>query len=314
MLTWSLLFSVLSGLLLVSCNDDDDDDDFSALNIVEFVQGDDNFSALEDAIFRAGLEDDLSASANYTVFAPDNDAFNDFLNANGFNSVDDIPVDVLESVLLNHVLGARLFSTDLSNFYVTTLSPSGNDNEPLSMYINTDNGVVINGQATVTAADAEVSNGVIHVVDAVIGLPDVTTFAAADPGLNTLVDALNASQLNTNLIAALQAAGPFTVFAPTNQAFENLIAGNDDWNGLGDIPGTLLETVLLYHVSDAGNVRSDELTDDMSVPTLAGENFTIDLDPANPTIQAGQNTAQIIFTDVQATNGVVHVIDNVILP
>ena len=313
--TWGLLFALFCGMTLVSCDDDmDDDDDLNDLTIVEFAQQNDDYSILVDAVVRAGLDDELSAPGAITVFAPDNDAFEAFLSANNFNTIDDVPQDVLESVLLYHVIGAEILSTDLSNTYVNTSSPSGYGDASLTMYINVDNGVVINGNARVESADIEVGNGIIHGVDQVIGLPDVTTFAIADPSFSTLEDALTASQLNTDLVSALQADGPFTVFAPTNQAFQNLLNSNSDWSTLSDIPGNTLETVLTYHVSAAGNVRSENLMDDMEVSTLAGQSFTIDLSATNPVIEAGQNTAEIIFTDVQATNGVVHVIDTVLLP
>lgn len=312
---WSVFFFLGSSLVLVSCNDDNNDDDQSDQNIITFAQNRPEYSILVEAVERTGLSSALSVPGNLTLFAPDNDAFNAFLTANNFNSISDVPVDVLEAVLLYHVLGAKVVSTDINaNTYVTTASPSGFGDAPLSMFINIDNGIVINGVSEVVSADMEVENGIIHGVDAVIGLPDVTTFAIADPAFSTLESALTAAQLNTDLVSALQADGPFTVFAPTNQAFQNLLNSNMDWSTLADIPGELLETVLLYHVSPAGNVRASDLMQDADVPTLAQENFTIDLSGANPVIRAGQNTAQIIFTDVQAANGVVHVIDAVILP
>jgi len=313
--TWGLLFALFCGMTLVSCDDDmDDDDDLNSLTIVEFAQDNDDYSILANAVVRAGLDDELSAPGALTVFAPDNDAFEDFLSANNFNTIDDVPQDVLEAVLLYHVLGAEILSTDLTNTYVNTASPSGYGDANLTMYINVDNGVVINGNVQVESADIEVGNGVIHGIDQVLALPDVTTFVIADPAFSSLENALTASQLNTDLVAALQADGPFTVFAPTNQAFQNLLNSNPDWSSLSDIPGSTLETVLTYHVSAAGNVRSENLMDGMNVSTLANESFTIDLSGSVPSIVAGQNTANIVFTDVQATNGVVHVIDTVLLP
>lgn len=314
MLTWSVLFALFGSFLFVSCNDDDDDMEDDSMNIVEFAQNNPDYTTLADAAIIAGLDDELSAPGNLTVFAPDNDAFADFLSANGFANLDEVPVGVLEDILLYHVLGGQFLSTDLSNSYITTSSPSGNDEAPLTMYINVDNGVVINGQAEVVSADIAVSNGVIHGVDQVITLPDVVTFATADPSFENLVGALTASQLNTDLVSALQADGPFTVFAPTNQAFVDLLNSNDDWDGIADIPGDVLETVLLYHVTDIGNVRSEELTGDVLVNTLAGEVFTINAGVEPVTITAGGNTAELIFFDVQATNGVIHVVDTVLLP
>lgn len=313
--TRAIVFALFCGLTLVSCDDDmDNDDDLNSLSIVEFAQENDDYSILADAVVRAGLDDELSAPGSVTVFAPDNDAFGAFLTANNFNTIDDVPEDVLEAVLLYHVIGAEILSTNLTNTYVNTSSPSGYGDAALTMYINVDNGVVINGSARVESADIEVGNGVIHGIDQVIGLPDVTTFAIADPSFSSLEDALTASQLNTDLVSALQADGPFTVFAPTNQAFQNLVNSNPDWSTLDDIPGNTLETVLTYHVSSAGNVRSENLMDDMEVSTLAGQSFTVDLSGTNPVIEAGQNTAEIIFTDVQGANGVIHVIDAVLLP
>ena len=313
-MNWGILLALFGSILFVSCNDDNDDDMDNTMNIVEFAQNNPDYTVLADAAERAGLADELSAPGNLTVFAPDNDAFAEFLSANGFANLDEVPQNVLESVLLYHVLGGQFLSTDLSNSYITTSSPSGNGDAPLTMYINVDNGVVINGQAEVVSADIEVSNGVIHGIDQVISLPDVVTFATADPSFENLVGALTAGQLNTDLVAALQADGPFTVFAPTNQAFVNLLNSNDDWTGIGDIPGDLLETVLLYHVTDDGNVRSEDLAGEVPVNTLAGESFTINAAVEPITITAGGNTAELIFFDVQATNGVIHVVDTVLLP
>lgn len=313
-MTWGILFTLFASFLFVSCDNDDDDMEDNSMNIVEFAQNNPDYTILADAAVRAGLDDELSAPGNLTVFAPDNDAFTAFLSANNFANLDEVPVDVLEAVLLYHVLGGQLLSTELANSYITSSSPSGYDNAPLTMYVNIDSGIVINAQAEVVSADNEVSNGVIHGIDEVITLPDVVTLATADPAFTNLAGALTASQLNTDLVAALQAEGPFTVFAPTNQAFVDLLNSNDDWDNIADIPGDLLETVLLYHVTDAGNIRSNELAGDVPVNTLAGPSFTINAGLSPVTITAGGNTGELIFFDIQATNGVIHVVDSVLLP
>jgi uncharacterized surface protein with fasciclin (FAS1) repeats len=159
-----------------------------------------------------------------------------------------------------------------------------------------------------------VSNGVIHVIDAVIAPPTVVTFATADPNFSSLVAALTATGLNTDFVNVLSGAGPFTVFAPNNAAFQALLDSNPDWNTVADIPVATLEAVLLYHVAN-GNVRSTDLVDNMEVTTLSNDaKFEIDLDQNPPMIMAGSNTANIVVTDVQTQNGVIHVIDTVILP
>ena len=305
----------ISSFTFVSC-DNEDDDVPSTPNIIEFAQNDPNFSLLVEAVVKTGLDGVLSGNGPFTLFAPNNTAFQAFLDAAGTNTVANTPTDVLTQVLTNHVLGGTFLSSDLQTGYGTTLSGTNfGDDVNASIYINTDNGVTINGTSTVTQADVNVSNGVIHVIDAVIAPPSVVTFAVADPNFSSLVAALTATGLTTNFVEVLSGDGPFTVFAPTNAAFQALLDSNASWNSVADIPTGVLETVLLYHVTGAGNVRSTDLQDGQIVNTLANETFTIDLsNPNAPAITAGSNTANIVFTDVQAQNGVVHVIDTVILP
>ncbi|MCB9039575.1 MAG: fasciclin domain-containing protein [Lewinellaceae bacterium] len=316
MLWLSSLLLLGSVTIFTACNNDDETPTPAEPNtIVDYVLGDDNFSLLRDAVVKAELDGVLSGAGPFTVFAPDNAAFQAFLNAIGTNTIDNTPKEALVAVLTNHVLSGDVKSGDLSTGYFSTLSATGFGDATTSIYINLDGGVTINGTASVTKADVNVDNGVIHVIDEVISLPTIVTFALADPNFSSLVAALTAEGLSANFVDVLSGDGPFTVFAPTNAAFQALLDSNPDWNTIADIPVNVLETVLLYHVTDAGNVRSTDLVDDMMVTTLAsGETFTIDLDTATPTIIAGGNTAQIIATDVQAINGVIHAIDTVILP
>lgn len=310
----ALLLTVMSSFLFVSC-DNEDEPTPSTPNIVEFAQGDANFSLLVDAVVKAELVDVLSGNGPFTLFAPNNTAFQAFLDAAGTNTIENTPKEILVQVLTNHVIAGEFLSGGLSTGYQTTLSATsfGNDINA-NIYINTDNGVTINGQADVITPDVTVSNGVIHVVDAVIAPPSVVTFALADPNFSSLVAALTATGLTTDFVDVLSSNGPFTVFAPNNAAFQALLDSNMDWNTVADIPTATLEAVLLYHVAN-GNVRSTDLVDDMEVTTLSNDaKFEIDLDQNPPMIMAGSNTANIVATDVQTQNGVIHVIDTVILP
>ena len=310
----ALLLTVMSSFLFVSC-DNEDEPTPSTPNIVEFAQGDANFSLLVDAVIKAELVDVLSGNGPFTLSAPTNTAFQAFLDAAGTNTIENTPKDILVQVLTNHVIAGEFLSSSLSTGYQTTLSATafGNDINA-NIYINTDNGVTINGQSDVVTPDVTVSNGVIHVIDAVIAPPTVVTFATADPNFSSLVAALTATGLNTDFVNVLSGAGPFTVFAPNNAAFQALLDSNPDWNTVADIPVATLEAVLLYHVAN-GNVRSTDLVDDMEVTTLSNDaKFEIDLDQNPPMIMAGSNTANIVVTDVQTQNGVIHVIDTVILP
>lgn len=314
---WLLAIFALSTLTFTACDDDDTDPITEPTTIVSFAQGSDDYTILADAVVAAGLDGVLSGAGPFTVFAPDNAAFQDLLDSNAdWNSLDDIPEATLTAVLTNHVLAGEATSSDLMSGYYSTLSATGFGDATTSLYVNLDNGVILNGGPEVVAADVDVDNGVIHGVDAVILPPTVVDFATSNPGLSSLVAALTRSDLNTDFVGALSGDGPFTVFAPNNDAFQALLDSNDDWTTLGDIPVGTLETVLSYHVSSGVNARSADLADGMMVSTLAeGETLEIDLsNPDAPQVVGGSSTANIIAVDIQGANGVVHVIDTVLLP
>jgi uncharacterized surface protein with fasciclin (FAS1) repeats len=310
---FSVLVLLAGFLFLTSCNKDDDNGDQQMQNIVEIAVDNPNLSSLVAAVQRAGLVNTLSGEGTFTVFAPTNQAFETFLNANGFSSVDDVPVDILTQVLLNHVLADRVASTEITTGYVNTLATFGASGPNLSAYVNTASGVNINGVSNVTAADISATNGIIHVVDAVIGLPTITTMALANANLDILVEALTRSDLSANYAEVLAGDGPFTVFAPVNDAFVSLL-GELGAGSLGDVPAEVLEATLLYHVVGGANVRAENLTNGQQVSTLQTGSFTIDLTDGPAIIDANGRRANIVFTNVQTANGVVHVIDRVILP
>jgi len=309
------MFLLIGAAGFVACDDDDDDDVQPTQDIIQILSDDSDYSLLVEAVTKAGLVNVLNTDGPFTLFAPDNDALQTFLDAAGTNTIENTPANVLEEVLLTHVLGGLVTSGQLNTGYATTLNPANvNDAVFTNLFFEVDGSVTINGNAQVTNPDISASNGVIHEIDAVIAPPTVVTFATADDNFSSLVTALTASGLTTDFVDVLSGDGPFTVFAPTNPAFQALLDSNPDWNSVADIPVATLETVLKYHVSTAGNVRSEDLTDDMMVSTLANESFTVNLSGGGVTIQAGSNTANVIFTDVQAENGVIHVIDAVLLP
>ncbi|WP_029035001.1 fasciclin domain-containing protein [Salinimicrobium terrae] len=304
-------------LAFTACSDDDEATPpvVETNTIAEFVASNENYSSLEAALEVTGLTSTLDGTENYTVFAPDNDAFATFLTDNGFSSLSEVPVAVLTQLLLNHVQMGEIMAADLSTGYIESMATGSASEEPLSMYINTEGGVMINGVATVTSANIEVDNGIIHAVDEVIGLPSIVTFALADPTFNTLVAALTREDDFTfvNTLMQTDAPAPFTVFAPTNEAFASLLE-ELGMSSLEDIPTDLLASVLSYHVVTEANVLSTALTDDMEVSTLAGESFTINLENGAMITDANGRMAEIIVVDVQANNGVIHVIDTVLLP
>jgi uncharacterized surface protein with fasciclin (FAS1) repeats len=318
-------FLTLIGITLIRCSDDDEIPTPPVVpepsnTIADFVSNNEDYSILLEALQAADGDLDvvLSGQGPFTVFAPNNAAFTAFLSANNFNALSDIPTDILSQVLLNHVVSGNTVSSSLSTGYgvssLSTATPGGN---AMSLYINTADGVVINGVSTVTTADVSVDNGTIHAVDTVIGLPTVVTFAAADPNFSILVTALTRPNLDFDFIGTLSTANgtdpaPFTVFAPIDQAFVALLEelGADS---LDDIDDATLSATLKMHAVASVNVLAASISDGLTISTLGGD-ITANVTGSAVTLtDANDRVSNIIVVNVQASNGVIHAIDKVIL-
>ncbi|MFT7251607.1 MAG: putative surface protein with fasciclin (FAS1) repeats, partial [Flavobacterium sp.] len=249
----------------------------------------------------------LSQAGSLTVFAPDNAAFATFLSANGYANLDAVPTAALKELLLNHVVAGTNLSTGLSTGYVKTLGKgAASTTNTLSMYIDTSNGVSLNGVSNVTQADIIATNGVIHKVSSVIGLPTVVTHAAANSSFTTLVGLLDGQGLVPTLNGTT--SSPFTVFAPSNGAFATFETQNP--GVLASLTSAQVTSVLTYHVVAGANVLSTGIPTS-PITTLETGTFTI----AGTIITDEENrTTNIVAVDVQCSNGVIHVIDNVLLP
>ena len=298
-----LLLATSAAVLLTACGGDSDP------NLIEALEIDADLSLLLEAVRAAGLEGTLRGSGPFTLFAPTNAAFVALLTELG-TTKDAVFGDtaLLTAVLTTHVLGAEVRAADVPvGRPVTTLQ--GGIVKPVTAGAGL--GLVDgrNRTANVVAADIGCSNGVIHKIDRVLLPADKTVVetAIATPGFSILVQAVVAA----GLVDALSAAGPFTVFAPTDEAFAALL---DELGVTADdlLADTgLLTSVLTYHVLPA-RVLAAEVPVGADITTLQGGTFSVD---AGLVITDGRGrTANIVATDVLASNGVIHVIDRVILP
>lgn len=266
------------------------------VTVADIILGSEDHTTLAAALDAAELVETLEGEGPFTVFAPTDDAFDLLPEGTVAALLDDIPT--LTSILLYHVVGGNVLSSDLEDGFVTTVNGS-------DILVNlTEDGVILNGNVMVTLADLEADNGVVHVVDAVLLPPPAT-----------VVDIILESDVHTTLAAAVAAAdlvetlqgdGPFTVFAPTDDAFDLLPDGTVEAL-LDDIPA--LTSILLYHAVE-GNVLSTDLEDGF-VTTINGSDILVSITEDGVIIN---NTAQVIIADLFADNGVVHVIDAVLLP
>lgn len=302
------LFLLLSApVVLTSC--EKDDDPAPTPTITETVVASANFSLLKAAVVRAGLGDYLNNTPNLTVFAPTNDAF----TAAGLteSAINATPVATLQAILQYHVLTTKVNSGSVPagpNAEVTTAGGVK------AFVTKSAAGVFINGSAVVTA-DIEASNGVIHAINSVLIPPagNIVVTAQANPNFTYLVAAvLRADASGTSISGALSAAGPLTVFAPTNQAF--IDAGFPTIASINAADPNTLKNILLYHVIGA-RVFSSDLTNNSTPATAQGGTVLITLAGGAKVKGNGNATASnVVIANVVTTNGVIHAIDRVLLP
>ncbi|MFT7031733.1 MAG: transforming growth factor-beta-induced protein [Cyclobacteriaceae bacterium] len=270
-----------------------------------------NFSTLISAAVKADVVSLLLTTPNLTIFAPTNDAF----IASGIDP-DAVAVATLADYLSYHVVTAKVLAADIPR-EATALNE-----DKLYFSVGT-GGNFINGSTEITAVNIESGSGVVHVIDKVLVPPsgnivETAVGLTASGEFTSLVAALQRTAdegtADQNLLTVLSGDGPFTVFAPTNAAFAALLEGSADWSTLGDIPLETLINVLLYHVVPARAYDKDlsgALDTDNSIGTaLTDKSLTIDL--ADGTINTDVNLTSTL--NVHTSNGVIHVIDKVLLP
>lgn len=291
-------------------------------DIVDVAVENGSFTTLVAAVQQAELVDALKADGPYTVFAPTDDAFAALLEETEMSAEDLLAAENLSDILLYHVVAGEFNAEavielvgDSDYVLVDTLAGT-------PVKVSVDMGNVYVNDAMVAMPDVEASNGVIHVVDSVIMPPSqtITDIVVESAGMEEDAEftTLLAAVSEAELAEALAGEGPFTVFAPTDAAFadalealdisaEDLLASED------------LSSILLYHVvsgeealysNDVAAALEDAGDDGIMVETMNGASFTVTADDDGIYVDG----AQIIMTDIMASNGVIHVIDAVILP
>lgn len=307
--------SLLLSIGLMSC--DDEEAPNSSGTIANIVVSSDNFSTLETAVIRADLSATLNSAGPFTVFAPDNAAF----TASGVSAaaINTLTPAQVSSILLYHTLGSKVVAADVPagpNAKVVTASGD-------SVFVTKNaSGVFVNG-IKVSQADIMASNGVIHKIDRVLMPPVgniVATAQVPGSGLDSLVKAVVRASTgpggDPSIVTTLQ-TNILTVFAPNNAAFTQLLSALS-LNNIDNIPMATLIAVLKYHLVPGRAFSSDLANGTISM--AAGGSTTVNLTngtSGGPTItgtgNAG-NRSNIVATNIMATNGVVHVIDRVLLP
>lgn len=317
-------FLLLFGFIIVSisiqaCSSSDEHnpgDPQTQLNIVETAIEDGRFTTLVAALEAANLADDLAGTGPLTVFAPTDDAFDNLPAGTVELLLEPANQAALIDILTFHVVDGEVSSADALALDGTSAAMLNG----LSVRIDVVNDALIlsldgNREAMVTATDIAATNGVIHVIDAVLdpedAVEDIVNTAIDNGNFNTLVTALTAAELDDEL----QGTGPFTVFAPTDQAFGKLPDGTIEFL-LQPANKDTLSNILTYHVIGGSVLSPVALSlDGKNVTMLNGGIVAIDIAASELILNLGGNRqATVTVTDVLASNGVIHVIDTVLDP
>jgi uncharacterized surface protein with fasciclin (FAS1) repeats len=316
----SLFLAGMLGLTILgtsSCKDDDDNPTPTTNTITDVVVANASYSVLKEAVVKAGLDVTLKGAGPFTVFAPDNAAF----SAAGITSatVTTLTPAQLSSLLLYHTLGTKTLAADIPTARNTKVTTAGGD----SVFITKNaSGVFVNGIA-VAQADIPADNGVIHRLAKALNKPsgNIVATAQASAGLDSLVKAIlrvnNATTGGNPNLVNLLSTNTLTVFAPTNAAFTQLLQALT-LTDINQIPIGQLTSVLAYHLVP-GRAFSSDLSNG-TVTMFAGGTTTVNLTGGTggaPSIKGNGNgtaVSTITATNIMANNGVVHLIDRVLLP
>jgi len=279
-------------------------------DIVDTAVADGRFTTLVAAVQAAGLVETLKGEGPFTVFAPTDEAFAKLPDGTVEELLKPENLETLQNILLYHVVPGKVMAADvvmLDGQMVDTAL----EGKQIAISVK-DGKVYLNDSAEVIITDVETSNGVIHVIDAVLlppaELTDIVDTAVADGRFTTLVAAVQAA----GLVETLKGEGPFTVFAPTDEAFAKLPEGTVE-ELLKPENLETLQNILLYHVVP-GKVMAEDVVmlDGQMVDTaLEGEQILISIKDGKVFLN---DSAEVIITDIETSNGVIHVIDTVLLP
>ncbi|NBX37168.1 MAG: fasciclin domain-containing protein [Planctomycetes bacterium] len=269
--------------------------------IVNTAVANGKFKTLVAAVQAAGLADTLNGAGPFTVFAPTDEAFAKLPSGTLEMLLKPENKGKLAAILTYHVVPGSVKAADVMKMkFATTVNGQ-------RLAIKTNGGKVMVDGATVTATDIACSNGVIHVIDTVVVPVDgtVVDVAAKNGSFNTLVAAVKAA----GLVETLSGKGPFTIIAPTDAAFAKLPPGTLDMLLKPENKQKLTE-ILTYHVVPGVAAYSDAVVKMREVPTVLGRPVMVKVMGDKVML----NNATVVIPDVQASNGVIHVVDTVLMP
>lgn len=320
-------FLSYSSLILVftfsSCSDDDGPTSTGSTSnetLLDIASADSELSLFVEAIKKTNLDGNFTSSGTFTAFMPTNAVFTAYLTDLGYTDIDAwltvADADVVRQMLLYHLMSSEFTMTELVTGYLKTVATNDN-NFQLDIFINSTNGVKINGLNTsVISGDIEASNGRIHKLDGVLQPQNIAEILANNPDFADLITAANlAGGMVINTLSTPNTS--YTMLAPNNGAFNQFYSQRTDINNVNEMASVLgtsaLQDILDYHVL-LGSLRSANFATQSYDTRLGGAKVSINTSGGNLSLSDEQGRqAFFLFKDVAATNGNLHIISNVLL-
>jgi transforming growth factor-beta-induced protein len=269
-------------------------------NLVDVLSADSDLSTMVAAIKYGNLGPILEYYSAFTVFAPTNAAFEEYFGNLGVSSVEDLSTETVDSILLYHLLPGAIEGSSFSNGFVSTLS-AGPDSRAMVMLMSGYNST-LNKDANITGFNIMASNGIIHVIDKVLTLPTIYNIVNMGGDYRRFIEAMSKAEMDSILVAK----GPYTIFAPTDDAFDDLFI-EQGISGIDEMSKEQLVPILKFHIAQ-GNYSSNNLI----YATIVTLNGNLDADLSSSFVVNGN--ANVLDFNLQGKNGVIHSINKVLIP
>lgn len=283
-------------------------DDPTYPELLEVARSESSISIFVSAIERSDFISNMLENVDYTFLAPNNDAFTEYLNASGYGSVDSIPPTLLNHLVNYHIqFGYAPVENIVSNYYATP-SLAGYGGRQMTLLVEQlSGGLAFNGDTRLVRGDIKADNGIIHIIDQVLTLPNVKRAIEQNTQFSSLLQAMEKSDMDV----LLQNSSPYTLLAPSNEAFNIYFSNNTDYANVNEVPKDTLVKLMKYHMLP-GNMPLDSLSGKTFPTVLAGASLEF-MPQISGMLNVG-GSGDVLLGDIQTTNGIVHAIDRVLIP
>lgn len=251
----------------------------------------------------------------YTVFAPVQQSFLNFRNKHGIDHLDQFSESELAEIMLYHFIPQKWSLEMIPEGYHPTLLPEKTTGNAVDLYIDKKSIIVLNGINYIDEPDMMAVNGYIHSLKSVLEIPALIDQLSFNSDFSLFMELLHRKDLDPEIINLLTDEDPITLLVPTDTAIEAFLLGHPAWDTISDIPTVDLNEIIYNHLVDQGNVVLSSILQDLTLSNMRGKEIKVHIDyPIWTVMEGNRRIARILTKDIQAVNGIIHEIDQVLLP